>query len=298
MLLEKEIKERISYFFKLINNPQIQGYYIKNLENWDALCASLHIIRDLQRPKDEYQSLSSINYLESIGIIQTIYIEQDSIETLKFALTEQKKNRYFTLSEYKEIRNLRNQVFGHPSEKSAGKHKTRHFFDIENNQSQLIKHLFWGTENEIESENFTISNIIEENSKITIGYLKEFEKEIKLKFEKIMDNYKIKFDSLFKSVSYTFEKLLTKENDRLVIDTYYSIDEDIEKVKQGLKERNILEDYEQKVRVLEFLSKKLKTLFGNQTHKNIEFYTYASTLRDNIKELERELKEVDNIFKE
>lgn len=296
MLLEKEIKKRISYFFDLINHPQIQNYYIKNLENWDALCASLHIIRDLQRPKEEYQSLGSINYLESIGIIQTIYIEQDSIETLKFAIIEQRKNKYFTLSEYKKIRDLRNQVFGHPSEKNAGKYKTRHFFDIENNESQIIKHLFWGTEKEIESENFTISNLIEQNSKITIAYLKEFEKEIKLKFETIMDNHKIKFDSLFKSASYTFEKLLTKENDEITIDTYYSVDEDISKAKEGLIERNILEDFQRQIEVLEFLSDKLKGLFGKQTYKDIEFYTYASTLRDNIRKLLKELKEVENIF--
>ena len=112
-----------------------------------------------------------------------------------------------------------------------------------------------------------------------------------------MDNYNIKFEPLFKSATYTFNKLLTKENDRITIDTYHSIDEDIEKVKQGLKERAILKEYEQKIGVLEFLSKKLKRQFGNQTYKDIEFYTYASTLRDKISELTKELKEVDNIFK-
>jgi len=296
MSLEKEIKKQISYFFHLINHPQIQNYYLKNLENWDALCASLHIIRDLQRSKEEYQSLNSINHLETIGVIQTIYIEQDSIETLKFAINEQKKEKYFTLINYKKIRDLRNQVFGHPSEKTAGKSKTRHFFDIENNQSQLIKHLFWGTEKEIESENFVITNLVEENSKITIAYLVGFKDEIKLKFENIMANYKIKFESLFKGTSYTFEKLLTKENDEITINTYDSIDDNISKVRDGLIERNMLENFQLQIEVLEFLSVKLKGLFGKQTHKDVEFYTYASTLRDNITTLQKELKEVDNIF--
>lgn len=297
MVLEKEIKIRISLFFDWINHPQIQNHYIKNLENWDALCASLHIISDLQRPKEEYHSLNSINYLETIGIIQTIYIEQDSVETLKFAIIEQSKGRQFSLSNYKEIRDIRNQVFGHPSEKRAGKTKTRHFFDIENNEKEIIKHIFWGTEAEIESENFTVSDLITNNSKITLAYLEEIEKEIKLKFEEIMNNHKIKFEHLFKSASYTFGKLLTKENDRITIDSYNSIEEDIEKVKQGLCERNIIEEYERQIEVLEFLNKKLKALFGNQTYKDVEFYTYASTLRNNIRELTKELKEVDNLFK-
>jgi len=280
----------------LINHPQIQNYYTKNLENWDALCASLHIIRDLQRLKEEYQSLNSINHLETIGVIQTIYIEQDSTETLKFAINEQKKERYFTLTNYKKIRDLRNQVFGHPSEKTSGKSKTRHFFGIENNQSQLIKHLFWGTEKEIESENFIITNLAEENSKITIAYLKGFKDDIKFKFQNIMANYKIKFESLFKSTSYTFEKLLTEENDEITINTYDSIDNNILKVRDGLIERNMLEKFQLQIEVLEFLSSKLKGLFGKQTYKNVEFYTYASTLRNNITTLQKELKEVDNIF--
>jgi sulfur relay (sulfurtransferase) DsrC/TusE family protein len=283
MNLEKEIKKEINY-------------YLKNVENWDALCASLHIIKDLQRPKEEYQLLTTINHLESIGIIQTVYIEQDSIETLKYAINQQQKEKYFTLTNYKKIRDLRNQVFGHPSEKKAGKRKTRHFFDIENNQSQLIKHLFWGTEKEIESENFFISDLIEQNSKITIDYLKEFKNEIKLKFESIMNNYKIKFNLLFKGASYTFEKLLTKENDEITISTYGSIDEDISKVREGLIERNMLENFQLKIEVLEFLSEKLKGLFGKQTYKDVEFYTYASTLRNNIRILQKELKEVDSIF--
>lgn len=127
MAIEKEIETRIDLFFDWINHPQIQNHYIKNLENWDALCASLYIISDLQRPKNEFLKLQSINYLEIIGIIQTIYIEQDSIETLKFAILEQDKGRQFNMSNYQEIREIRNRVFGHPSEKGAGKKKTRHF---------------------------------------------------------------------------------------------------------------------------------------------------------------------------
>lgn len=296
MSLEIEIKEKVRHFFDLINHPQIKNYYIKNFENWDALCAALHIIHDLQRPKEEYHLLKKINYLETIGIIQSIYIEQDSVETLKFAITEQNKQRRFNLSNYEEIRKIRNQIFGHPSEKREGKIKTRHFFDIEDSEKKIVKHIFWGTKTEIDTEYFIISDLIFNNSKITLSYLEEIEQEIKLKFEKSMDNYSIKFETLFKSATYIFSKLLTKENDRIAIDAYFSIDDDIEKAIQGLNERAVLQDYKQKFEVIRFLSKKLKILFDNQTFRDIEFYTYASTLRDKINELKKELKEVDNIF--
>ena len=201
MNLEEQIGKKISDFFSWINLPIVQNHYIKDLQNWDALCASLHIVNDLQRPKSEYYSLKSINHLESIGIIQTLYIEQDSIQTLKNAILE---NGNFSLNNYHNVRSIRNKVFGHPSAKNSGKIITRHFFDIMDKNKQLIKHIYWGTVEEIESENFTIADLVLENSKTTFAYLKEIEEDLKLKFNEIMNKYTVKFGDVFKGATYTF----------------------------------------------------------------------------------------------
>lgn len=293
MNLEEQIGKKISDFFSWINLPIVQNHYIKDLQNWDALCASLHIVNDLQRPKSEYYSLKSINHLESIGIIQTLYIEQDSIQTLKNAILE---NGNFSLNNYHNVRSIRNKVFGHPSAKNSGKIITRHFFDIMDKNKQLIKHIYWGTVEEIESENFTIADLVLENSKTTFAYLKEIEEDLKLKFNEIMNKYTVKFGDVFKGATYTFEKLLTKENDEMAINPYEeTINQEIEKVKNGLIERNIYADFEREIQVLQFLSEKLKALFYQQTYKDIEFYTYASTLYDNIIKISKELKGIDKI---
>lgn len=295
MNVEEQIGKKVSEFFSWINLPIVQSHYIKDLQNWDALCASLHIVSDLQRPKSEYYSLKSINHLEAIGIMQTIYIEQDSIQTLKNAILENKNGNFF-LNNYDNVRSIRNKVFGHPSDKSSGKIKTRHFFDIVDNNKQLIKHLYWGTVNEIESENFIIADLVLENSKATFAYLQEIEQDFKLKFKEIMNKYTVKFDDIFKGASYTFEKLLTKENDEIVINPYEeTINQEIKKVKNGLIERAIYEDFEREIQVLQFLSDKLKALFYHQTYNDIEFYTYASTLSDNIRKIGKKLKEIDKI---
>ena len=300
MEVENEIKEKVSQFFDWINHPIIQNYYIKDLQNWDALCASLHILNDLQRPKNEYYNLKSINHLETIGIMQTLYIEQDSMQTLQNAILE-KKYDGFKLNKYDKVRDTRNKVFGHPSDKSYKKSikiKTRNFFDIKNSEKQIIKHLYWGTEKEIESEDFIILDLVIENSKSSLAYLQEIEQNFKSKFKNIMDNYTIKFNNLFPRAGYTFEKLLTKENDDIVIDPYgETIDNEIDKVKEGLIERNILEKFAKEIEVFEFLSSKLKSLFYKQTYKDIEFYTYATTLSDNIRKISGELKEIDKVFK-
>lgn len=299
MEVENQIIEKVSQFFDWINLPIVQNYYIKDLQNWDALCASLHILNDLQRPKKEYFDLKAINHLEAIGIVQKLYIEQDTMQTLQNTILENKYDG-FKLNKYDKVRDTRNKVFGHPSDKSQKKPikiKTRHFFDIKDSEKQIIKHLYWGTEKEIESEDLIILNLVIENSEATLAYLQEIEKDCKIKFKKIMDNYTVKFDDIFKGASYTFEKLLTKENDSFVINPYGgTIDKEIEKVKKGLIERNICNDcLEREIEVLEFLSSKLRTLFYKQTHKDIEFYTYASTLSYNIRKITKELKVIDKL---
>ena len=290
-----KIQEKIEQFFEWVNEPIIQNYYIKDTQNWDALCALLHIISDLERIKSEYYTLESINNLEVIGIMQILYIEQDCMQTLQNALSENKNNG-FKLNKYKDIRDIRNKIFGHPSDKQAGLLKTRHFFDIIDKNKQIIRHTYWGIAEEIIGEDINIHNLVLENSEITFDYLQEFESIFKQKFNEIMSQYKVKFDNIFKETNYTFEKLLTKENDNIAINSYEKvIDNEIKNMKIGLKERGI-DDFEREIQVLEFLSKKLKTLFYNQTYHDVEFYTYASTLYENIKKLSAKLKELDKII--
>jgi hypothetical protein len=111
-----------------------------------------------------------------------------------------------------------------------------------------------------------------------------------------MEKYTVKFNTIFNGARYTFEKLLNKENDDIVIESYEeTIDQEIERVKIGLRERNLYEDFEREIQVLEFFSAKLKPLFYKQTYKDIEFYSYASTLIENIRELSKKLKEIDKL---
>jgi hypothetical protein len=295
MEIENKIESKIKDFFQWINLSIVQNYYIKNNQNWDAICASLHIINDLQRPKREYYSIKSINHLEIIGIMQTIYIEQDSIQTLKNSILEI-SNHKFSLTKYDKVRNIRNKIFGHPSDKSNGKIKTRHFFDIEDKKTQLIKHLYWGTEAEIEGENIILPELIKENSNNTLLYLNEIEENLKNKFKEMMNNYKIKFENLFRHSSYTFEKILTKNNDTIAINSFdVTIYQEIENAKNGLIERNIYENFEKEIEVMLFLSNMLKKLFYEQTFEDIEFYTYASVLFEKVNSLKMELKKIDKI---
>lgn len=109
---EDKIKELTSWFFDRINIPIIEGLYIHNEKVRDALCASLTFLGDLQRAKTEYYGLTEVNHLEAIGIIQTIYIEQDCMLNLKNAVFD--TNEKSALYKYKPFRqNAKRKVSFH-----------------------------------------------------------------------------------------------------------------------------------------------------------------------------------------
>lgn len=295
MTEEAKIIALVDWFFDKINTPIIENLYINNPQNWDALCASLTILNDLQRPKTEYYKLEKLNHLETIGIMQTIYIEQDCILTLKNASLEQSQKNF--LENYKEIRSLRNEVFGHPSEKKSNNgFYTRHFFDIIDNRNHFLKIINWKSSGDINSSSFLLNDIVKQNSKITAKYLEEIKKNFITKIESKMKEYKIKTSELFTGANYIFEKLLTKRNDPIAIDTYDTIDNDIGKAKEALMERNLFDNYKRQFEVLVFFSTKLKLQFYKQTYIDTEFYSYAIALRKEISDFKKLLKEIDNVF--
>ncbi len=291
---ELNIQKIVSWFFDKINNPIIESFYIDNSQNWDAICSSLTILNDLQRPKKEYYCLKKINHLEAIGIMQTIYIEQDCMLTLQNAILEQTKKEHLT--SYTSIRSIRNEAFGHPSEKKKNKQFSRHFFDIADSEKQILKIIDWETTGKIESYHFDLTETVKKNSKITNDYLEDIKIKFITKIKNKLTEFKINVSDLFSGANYIFEKLLTKHNDRIVIDTYFTIDEDLEKAKEGLLERQIFDNCKKEFETLVFFSTKLKPLFYIQTYADIEFYAYAITLRQGIANFKKSLKDIDEIF--
>ncbi len=187
---EDVIKSIVSWFFDKINTPIIEQLYIHDLQNWDALCASLTLLNDLQRAKAEYYLIKKVNHLEAIGIMQTAYIEQDCMLTLKNAIFETKEPA--SLINHKSIRGLRNEVFGHPSAKGKSGMLSRHFFDIEDEKKQLLKIINWENTGNISSAHFSLPDQIRTNSRITATYLQEFKDSFINRIKNQMLSYNIK----------------------------------------------------------------------------------------------------------
>jgi len=127
--------------------------------------------------------------------------------------------------------------------------------------------------------------------------LEEFKDSFINKIKYKMQSYKVKTTDLFNHTSYIFEKLLSKENDRIAIDCYeHSVDGEIEKAKEALLERKLFEDYKREIEASVFFSEKLKLLFYKQTYKDLEFYAYATSLRERLQDLKKSLTEIEQVF--
>ena len=170
------------------------------------------------------------------------------------------------LVNYSNLRGLRNEAFGHPSEKKKKNGLfSRHFFDIIDDKNQILKILDWKITGDIGTYQFELTQKIRANTKITRDYLEQIQIKFIEKMESRIKNFKVNPSDLFNGANYIFEKLLSNKNDQLALDTYYSIDEDLEKSKEALIGRKVFDDYKKVYQMLVFFSEKLKELFSIQT---------------------------------
>lgn len=92
--------------------------------------------------------------------------------------------------------------------------------------------------------------------------------------------------NLFQHSTYIFSKLFSKEHDRIAINMFRSsIQNDVDRSKEILKETGQFESYEDEIQDIDYLIGKLDSLFDVQTYKNPEFRTIAESLSIKIADL-------------
>lgn len=109
----------------LINDPIKQFSLLKNKKYWNMLCSSMDTIDDSQGAIDhfinsEFPQDNGGKYLYIYGLLQALYIQQDAVRHLNLSLgTEINYKRDFP--ELYQIRELRNDIVGHPTNRNDGK---------------------------------------------------------------------------------------------------------------------------------------------------------------------------------
>lgn len=99
-------------------------------DNWDRICSSSDVINDTLQAigsyvKSDYPNKNvGLRYLYVYGLLQALYLQQDAVEclfgTLRKCYPESLKFSYERSDDLKEIRQLRNETTGHPTEARNG----------------------------------------------------------------------------------------------------------------------------------------------------------------------------------
>lgn len=195
-----------------INNPIKQSRLIEEKENWNRLCSSLDVIEDTQSAIEYYKKTNfprenGGKYLYIYGLLQAFFIQQDAVSNLHKVLYDQKISYKRDYKNLYDIRELRNDIIGHPTDRNRG--ESFHFISqisLKKNSFQIMS-VYKDDIDEFRSVN--IKEIIETQIKniniileIIIHKLDEEIKNFKDKY--IMQKLERHFK---KNISYNFEKM-------------------------------------------------------------------------------------------
>jgi len=292
------IKTRVNDLFDWINKIHVQKDYIYDKNKWYGLCASLHLIKDMENAIEEFD-IDDYNMLDTIGLFQSIFIQQDALKELYGVLLSENLDYKNYPSLYK-IREVRNDAFGHPSNRGGG--KSRHLVNLHRRaKPEEIVIVNWRTSYENEVTKIDLEDVIKKQ-KIGISELLENAIDRIADIEKSMrKNLKIKELSSILNISYSFEKLYTAIEDeshrghwgKSYIDDLSKI---LTKVCEGLEERygnlkNVcyLERHIQKMKFTgDRLLRKMLT-----SEVDMEYEIYLDLFRYQFDSLRGSLKEID-----
>jgi len=243
--LEESVRE-------YINTTRYQNNLLKDSDNWNQICSSLDTIGDtLYSQEDylnsEYPSSVGLKYIFTYGLLQAIFIQQDSMRNLSEAFDIQ-----FKLTDrLKEIRSLRNASIGHPT-KNRAKGSTYYNYisriSLSKSGFTLMRSFDQGRNEFIDIKIFPILNDQLKDIESSYSLLAE-----KLKKADLMHREKYKknllSDIFHSSISYTFSKVAEGIHSAHEIKVAFSlsmlnsIQEIYSEFEDALSERDDLNEY-------------------------------------------------------
>jgi len=309
-VLENSIDILSSKIRDYINIPRVQNKFIINKKNWNQICSSLDVLGDTTYAISSYihstfPNEDGLKYIYIYGLLQSLFLQQDSLKHLTCALFEINENEYKFSDELISIRDIRNDAIGHPTNRGNGKSfhyisrmtMNKNGFDLLSsfsNKEDIFKEvkiieLIDIQSNNIEKKMIDIVNNIEERE---MEHRKKF-KDIKMKDFLKGSDYSIEklFESLY-TESYSKKNFYISQLNPLI--NKYS---DIE---NQLIEREILpNDYlDEELKRVNYIFKCLKSYFSENERQftNDDIYIFLSFLRDKNKEILESLKNIDEEY--
>lgn len=314
-----DLKERTENIYFLeskirdyINIGRVQNKLIENKKNWNQICSSLDVLGDTTYAissyiKDAFPNDDGLKYIYIYGVLQALFLQQDSLKHLTCALLSINEKDYKVNDNdaLEKIRNIRNEAIGHPTNKGGG--KSFHYISrmtIEKNGFDLLSS--FSDKDDIYKEVKIIDviniqlKIIVENLKILLEVLEEKEMEHKNKFKDV------KLSDFLKGSDYSiqkiFEALYTEDVGRksFYISLINPLKEEYLKIEKELQDREILPNdfWDDELGRIKYTVDSLVDYFtdNQRNFTSIDIFIFLSYLRNQNKELLEELKNIDEEY--
>jgi len=294
-----------------INIQRAQNNLIQDKKNWNQICSSMDVLEDTTYAissyinDDSFPNNDGLKYIYIYGVLQALFLQQDSLRHLTCALLSINEKDYKVNDELEKIRNIRNESIGHPTNKGSG--KSFHYISritIDKNGFDLLSSFSDKDDIYKEVKIIDIINtqlkIIIEDLKLLLEKLEEKEMEHKNKFKEV------KLADFLKGSDYSIEKIF----EALYIENegrksfYISLIEPLKnsyiKIEKELENREILPNdfWNDELERVKYIFDSLSDYFTKNKRNFIsnDIYVFLSFLRDKNKELLEELKNIDEEY--
>jgi hypothetical protein len=295
---------------KICNHPWKRELLYQDKIIWNRFWASLDVIEDSQIAIDDYSNLSEFSsnekgYLYVYGILHALYLQQDALCNLNKALFGQDIDFKKDYPELYNIREIRNNSIGHPTDRGNGKS----FHGISRMTIQKkgfqMSSSFPKIGKEDDFEDINILSCIAIQNELLKEILNYTMEKLKTDFEIHKNNFKDKklIDLVSPNIDYNFSKLYenidrdyppVKNNFDTISKTYYSI-------KQGIIDRysslSALPGIELNTKTLDYLLDRLnRDLIKDRIEDEIELQIFIDALKSHFDELKSMIIEIDEEF--
>ena len=210
--MENKIYDLVSNIRDKINDSIKQARLLEDKEKWYRLCSSLDVIEDTQEAidyyhKTEFPKENGGKYLYIYGLLQAFFVQQDAVSNMHKALYDVKINYKNDYKKLFNLRELRNDIIGHPTDRNEGESfhfisqptLTKDSFEIMSSyRNGINKFRTINTIEIIDHQKKDIINILEMINNKLDNDIKEFKK--KYSMEKLQKHFTT-------DINYNFEKL-------------------------------------------------------------------------------------------
>jgi hypothetical protein len=245
------IEQQISQIRDLINKPRKQHLLLKDKRLWNQLCSSLDVVQDTDIAMEAYlqnafpEGNEGEKYIRVYGILQVLVVQQDAVRHL-IASLGLPASVHDSLKGIRDIREVRIESIGHPTEKRTNGGHSYHFISRVTMHKEGFQLMSCRPNKQFEFKNINIPGLIVKQRQAISGTLNQGLDE--LKKQEQAHKEKFKNESLAETLGKNQRYIVSKVWESIHSDQYPAsvglmhielIQESLESFKQALEKRDL-----------------------------------------------------------